>query len=196
MFARLFPKMIERMGYLEKIDSADREDGTERMKRLRQIPAETGKFISILAAGTPEGEMLEVGTSAGYSTMWLALAAQEKGCRVITHELLEEKIRLARETFAKAEIEESVELVEGDALQVLGSYKKIAFCFIDCEKEMYEPCWDLIADSIVSGGLVVADNAINHYATVKPMIDKALADDRFDSLVVPIGKGELVCRRI
>ena len=49
---------------------------------------------------------------------------------------------------------------------------------------------------MVNGGLLVADNAINHYDTLKPMIDKALLDERVDALVVPIGKGELLCRKV
>jgi predicted O-methyltransferase YrrM len=49
---------------------------------------------------------------------------------------------------------------------------------------------------MVKGGLLVADNAINHYKTLKPMIEKALSDERVDALIVPIGKGELLCRKI
>ena len=67
---------------------------------------------------------------------------------------------------------------------------------MDAEKEVYEDCYDLIIPNLVKGGLLVADNAINHYETLKPMIDKALLDERVDSLVVPIGKGELLCRKI
>ncbi len=62
-----------RMKYLENIDTEDRVDGTPRMERLRQIPPETGKFLSILAASAPNGEFLEIGTSGGYSTMWIGL---------------------------------------------------------------------------------------------------------------------------
>ncbi len=195
MFSEITTAMQARMAYLEEIDSRDRNDGTERMQRLRQIPPETGKFITLLAANCPEGQYLEIGTSAGYSTLWLSLAARQKGIKIRTHELLPEKIRLARETFALAGVTEWVELVEGDALVHLGNASQVAFCFLDCEKELYEPCWDILAPKIVPGGMLVADNAINHYPTLKPMIEKALADPRFDSLVVPIGKGELVCRR-
>ena len=49
---------------------------------------------------------------------------------------------------------------------------------------------------MVRAGIFIADNAINHYETLKPMLDKALADERVDALIVPIGKGELVCRKI
>jgi len=49
---------------------------------------------------------------------------------------------------------------------------------------------------MIKGGILVADNAINHYETLKPMLEKALTDDRVDALIVPIGKGELICRKI
>ncbi|MGB2989146.1 MAG: O-methyltransferase, partial [Candidatus Zixiibacteriota bacterium] len=81
------PKAIEeRMRYLVSLDENDRLDGTPDVQRLRQIPPETGKFIALLAATAPEGAYLEIGTSAGYSTLWLALACQEVGRTLITFE--------------------------------------------------------------------------------------------------------------
>ena len=185
-----------RMKYLEKIDAEDREDGTPRMERLRQIPPETGKFLSILAASAPIGDFLEIGTSGGYSTMWIALACIERGIKIKTFEILEEKIKLAKETFQETKLGNYVELVEGDARNFLKEEKNISFCFLDAEKEVYGDCYDLIIPNMVKGGLLVADNAINHYDTLKPMIDKALSDERVDALIIPIGKGELLCRKI
>ncbi|MFX0021275.1 MAG: O-methyltransferase [Candidatus Hermodarchaeota archaeon] len=196
MFHKIPKEVIKRMSYLEEIDAQDREDGTPRMERLRQIPPETGKFIAILAASAPKGEFLEIGTSAGYSTLWIALACRLIGIKVITFEILKEKIRMAKETFKLTGVEDLVEIIEGDARAYIPNYKNISFCFLDAEKEVYDECYDLIIPNMVKGGILVADNAINHYKTLKPMLDKALADERVDALVVPIGKGELVCRKI
>ena len=191
------PELVKkRMMYLEKIDAEDRGDGTPRMQRLRQIPPKTGKFLSIIAAGAPNGEFIEIGTSGGYSTMWIALACIERGIKIKTFEILEEKIKLAKETFRESKMENSVELVEGDARDYLKEEKNISFCFLDAEKEVYDDCYDLIIPNMVKGGLLVADNAINHYEVLKPMIGKALSDERIDALIVPIGKGELLCRKI
>ena len=132
------------MVYLEKLDNQDRLDGTPRMERLRQIPPETGKFLSILAASAPKGEFLEIGTSAGYSTLWIALACQLKGNKLITFEILEEKAQVARETIELTKLQDIIELVEGDARDYINKYKKISFCFLDAEKEVYEECYDLI----------------------------------------------------
>jgi len=196
MFQSIRQPILERMRYLEQIDAKDREDGTPRAQRLRQIPPETGKFLALLAASAPEGMYLEIGTSAGYSTLWIALACEMLGRTITTFEVLAEKARLARETFRLAGVEETVTLVEGEAREYLSQYENIAFCFLDAEKEVYGECYEAIIPKLVKGGLLVADNAINHRETLKPMLDRALADERVDALIVPIGKGELVCRKI
>jgi len=196
MFHNLSEEVRNRMQYLEEIDSRDRSDGTSRLQRLRQIPPETGKFLSILAASAPEGKYIEIGTSAGYSTLWIGLACKLIGNKLTTFEVLEDKIHLAKETFRETNMEEYIELIEGDARNYIKNYDHISFCFLDAEKEAYEDCYNLVIPNMVKGGIFIADNAINHYETLKPMIDKALADERVDALIVPIGKGELVCRKL
>jgi predicted O-methyltransferase YrrM len=196
MFHKIPESIKKRMKYLEELDERDRLDGTARMKRLRQIPPETGKFVAILAASAPKGEFLEIGTSAGYSALWIALACQLNRNKLITFEILKKKAELARETFELAKLNDTIELIEGDARDCIANYKNISFCFLDAEKEVYEDCYDLVIPNMIKGGILVADNAINHYETLKPMLEKALADGRVDALIVPIGKGELVCRKI
>ena len=196
MFHSIRQSIRERMQYLEQIDSQDREDGTPRLQRLRQIPPETGRFLALLAASAPEGEYLEIGTSAGYSTLWIALACESLERTVTTFEALPEKARLARETFQFAQVEETINLVEGDARDFLSQYQGVAFCFLDAEKEVYGECYEVVIPKLVKGGLLVADNAINHRESLMPLLDRALTDERVDALIVPIGKGELVCRKI
>ncbi|HUI65566.1 MAG TPA: class I SAM-dependent methyltransferase [Bacteroidota bacterium] len=196
MFHTIRPSMKARMEYLEAIDRRDRTDGTPRMRRLRQITPETGQFLAILAAGAPEGAYLEIGTSAGYSALWISLACETLGRTVTTFEILQEKAELARETFRLAEVGKTVALVEGDALKHISRYRGVSFCFLDTEKELYTPLYEEIVSKLVSGGLLVADNAIDHREELAPFLERALADERLDSLIVPIGKGELLCRKI
>ena len=191
------PELIkQRMRTLEAIDARDRQDGTHHLQRMRQIPPETGKFIALLAATAPEGNFIEIGTSAGYSTLWLSLAARERGCKITTFEILDEKVRLAKETFRLSGVEDTVELIAGDVLEYLADFRNIAFCFLDAEKEIYGACYDAVVPNMVHGGLLVADNAISHRETLQPMVERSLADERVDALVVPIGKGALLCRKI
>ena len=193
MFQHISAPILDRMQSQEKADAIDRQDGTPRLERMRQISPETGKFIALLAASAPQGDILEVGTSGGYSTLWLALACRETGRRMTTFEVLEEKAEIAEETFKLAEVTGVVQLVVGDARQYLPSYSQTAFCFLDAEKEVYAESYEIVVPNLVKGGVLVADNAINHRETLAPMLEKALIDERVNGMVVPIGKGELVC---
>ena len=195
MFNDIPEAILTRMRELEAIDTRDRTDGTARMKRLRQIPPEVGKFIALLAASAPAGRYVEIGTSAGYSTLWLALACRATGRKITTFEILDEKAEIARRTFEAAGVGDVVEFVHGDALDHLAACEDVAFCFLDAEKEVYGKCYEALAPRMVTGGLLVADNAINLQDVLQPMIDRALQDERMDAMVVPICKGELVCRK-
>ncbi|MBN1584273.1 MAG: class I SAM-dependent methyltransferase [Anaerolineae bacterium] len=196
MFHTIPQNIRERMKHLEAIDARDRQDGTARLKRLRQIPPQTGRFVALLAATAPEGAFVEIGASAGYSTLWLALACRELGRKVMTFEILPDKVALARETIELAGVQDTVDLIARDALDYLPGIRDIAFCFLDAEKEIYADCYEAVVPNLVRGGLLVADNAINHRETLAPMLDRALNDERVDAMIVPIGKGELVCRKV
>jgi len=184
------------MRYLEQIDSRDREYGTPQARRLRQVPPETGRFLALLSSMSPDGLRIEVGTSGGYSTLWLALADGAERNKIITFETSQEKAQIARETFKVARIERLVELVQGDARQQIDRYENIGFCFLDAEKETYIECYESVVPKLIPGGLLAADNVISHRLELQPFLNKALADRRVDSLVIPIGKGVLISRKI
>lgn len=195
MFRNISARMEARMRQLEQNDALDRTDGTPHKARLRQVPEITGRFLAMLAAGAPIGKVLEIGTSAGYSAMWISLACREKGATLTTFESSADKVRLARETFRAAGLDMTAQVIEGDARDHLQTYTDVAFCFLDAEKDVYSDCYEIIIPRLVRGGLFVADNVISHQDALRSFIDVALADDRVDSLVVPIGKGLLTCRR-
>ena len=109
MFHNIPPAVQGQMERLEAIDARDRVDGTPHRQRLRQIPPETGKFLAILTASAPKGEIIEIGTSAGYSTLWLALACLPAGRMITTFEIQQEKATLAAETFHAARLEDEGE---------------------------------------------------------------------------------------
>jgi len=183
------------MAELETRDARDRNDGTPRLQRLRQIPPETGRFIAILAASAPPGALIEVGASAGYSALWLALAARETGRKLTTFEVLPEKAALARDTFARAGVEDVVELIESNAHERLPGPDPIAFAFIDAEKEVYHSLYEALLPGLVPGGLLTADNVLSHPNELGPFVEHVNEDDRVDAVVVPIGKGVLLARK-
>ena len=197
MFQKIPKPILDRMKELEEIDTRDRQDGTPHLKRMRQIPPETGKVLAFLAVTVPkQGAWLEVGTSAGYSALWLSLAAKQKGKTLFTFELLPEKAALARETFKKAKVEGVVELKNGDARGHIGDFAEVAFCFIDCEKEMYTEVYELVSSNLVEDGLLIADNVISHEKKLVDFLAMVEADERMDSVILPVGKGLLVCRKL
>ena len=196
MFADIPRPILERMRDLEAVDARDRKDGTPRLERLRQVPPETGRFLAIAAASTPPGAWVEIGASAGYSAMWLALAARERGARLVTFEILAAKARLARETFARAGVGDVVELREGDAIAGLEAFDAVSFAFLDAEKDVYLRCWEALSARLVSGALVLADNVISHRDEMADFLAALAADPRIDSVVVPIGMGVLLARRM
>jgi len=190
------PEAVQtRMAELKERGLRDRADGTPRMQRLREVPEAVGRFLAMLAASAPDGRWVEIGTSAGYSTLWLALAARETGRRVTTFEILEWKVELARETFAAARVEDVVELVHADVRAGLEGVEGVSFAFLDSEKEDYLELYELVVPKLVPGGLLVADNVSDFHDEVQPMLDRAEADERVDAVVVPFLTGQLLARR-
>ena len=195
MFNDLSVDVLEVMHELEVRDERDRDDGTPRLERLRQITPDTGRFIALWAAASPAGAMIEIGTSAGYSALWLAQACRVTGRSLTTFEILSEKARLARATFARTHVTDVVHLVDGDFLDHVDEIEDVGFCFLDAEKDVYESCYELIVPKMVPGAILIADNATSHRDDLQSMLDRVLADDRVDAMIATVGKGELVCRR-
>jgi caffeoyl-CoA O-methyltransferase len=195
MFHDMPRAVVRRMRYLERMDARHRKQDMTHFNRLRQVPPAAGKFLALLAAAAPDGSFLEIGTSGGYSGLWLALACRAAGRRLVTFEISEQKVGLAKETFRSAGVEDVVEVVEEDARDYLRDYRNVAFCFLDAEKVHYWECYQSVAPNLVPGGILVADNVLSHMATLKSMVGRVLRDKRVDSLIVPIGSGMLVCRK-
>jgi len=195
MFHNIPDPVLKRMRELEAQDAVDREDGTPHLERLRQIPPVTGKFLALLCASAPKGGVLEVGTSAGYSSLWLSLACQERGDRLTTFEVLEEKVTCANETFETAQVSDQIQLIHGDAREVISGYRDVAFCFLDAEKDVYLSVYEKVIPNMVSGGILAADNVISHADDLAEFVAHAENDPGVDALLVPIGKGILVCRK-
>jgi caffeoyl-CoA O-methyltransferase len=195
MFNDLSADVLEVMHELEARDERDRDDGTPHLERLRQITPDTGRFIALWAASAPAGAMIEIGTSAGYSALWLAQACRLSRRSLTTFEILPAKARLARATFDRTSLTDVVRLVEGDFLDHADDFTDVGFCFLDAEKDVYEACYDAVVPKMVPGAILIADNATSHREDLQSFIDRVLDDDRVDAMVATVGKGELVCRR-
>jgi predicted O-methyltransferase YrrM len=184
------------MARLEARDAEDRVDGTPQALRLRAITPETGEFLLTLALAIQATTIVEIGTSGGYSGLWLALAARESGGRLITFDIDPAKVERARETFEAAGLDDVVEQRHADGLEGLAGFGGDAdLVFLDAEKDLYEAALEPAIGALRVGGLLIADNLTSHRQDLAEFRERALADERLVGLVVPIGRGELVAVR-
>ena len=185
------------MAELEARDAADYARGTPQAQRLRAVAPEVGRLLMTLAIATGARTILEVGTSGGYSTLWLATAAEWTGGRVITFEVDPDKIALARRTFDSAGVDSFVDLRPGDGGAGLAGFHGTAdLVFVDSEKDDYERLLELAIEALRPGGLFVADNLVSHASQLARFRELALSDPRLSGVVVPLGGGELIATKL
>ncbi len=196
MFHHIPDAVLAQMRELELMDAAQRREGTPAFERLRQVPSGTGRFLALIASSAPDGAFVEIGTSGGYSGLWISLACRALGRRLTTFEMSDAKVALATETFRKAGVDDIVTIVPGDARDNLAGQSGVSFCFLDAEKKFYEECYEAVIPALVKGGLLVADNVISHAGDLSSFLDRAESDARMDTMVVPVGSGVLLARRI
>ena len=164
---------------------------TERARRMLNITPETGRLLWILARSARATRILEVGTSNGYSTIWLADAARATGGRVTTLELNPAKVKLARENLARAGLADRVEVLEGRAVDSLGTRPgPFDFVFLDADRGSYLTYLELVVPRLVPGGLLVADNVSSHAQELHDYLARVKSHPALLSVTVPVGKGE------
>jgi predicted O-methyltransferase YrrM len=182
---------------LEALGEAHDTRTSDRAERLLNITPETGAFLALLVRASRARRILELGTSNGYSTVWLAEAARATGGQVTTVEHLRAKAALARATFARAVALAPIALEEADAGAVLTRAPADAwdFIFLDADRAEYAAWWPALRRSLAPGGVLVVDNAVSHAAELAPLVAALDAAPEFTSVLVPIGKGELVAHK-
>ena len=175
---------------LEQQDRAEREAGLPSEQRSRQVPPSTGRFLFALAASQPGIEILEIGGSRGYSSIWLAAGARVLGGRVTSLERDPGKCAAWRENVAAAGLDEWADLIEGDALETLRAAGDVFdLVFIDAEKEDYEELFGLVRPMLEGGALVVADNVLSHADPLAAYSAARQADPGLQSVTIPLDRG-------
>ena len=175
---------------LEEQDRLEREAGLPAAGRARQVLPATGRFLFSLAAAQAGVEVLEIGGSRGYSTIWLAAGARLLGGRVVSLERDPVKCEAWRANVADAGLEEWAELVEGDAFEILRASDDVFdLAFLDAEKDDYEALFGLARRLLEPGGLVVADNVTSHAETLAAYSAARQSDQTLVSVTVPLDRG-------
>lgn len=168
----------------------------ERDPRMRAIGRETGQLLRIMAASLPTPTILELGTSYGYSTLWLALAARATGGRVITMEYHDYKSEYARRMAERAGLAEYIDFRVGDACHMIGELDaRLDFVFVDLWKDLYVPCLDAFYPRLNDGAIVAADNIIRPETDSVRKYQRAIrARPGMSSVLLPVGSGVEVSR--
>jgi caffeoyl-CoA O-methyltransferase len=175
---------------LEAEDADERARGLPSSERSRQVTPSTGRFLFALAAPNWGCEVLEIGGSRGYSTVWLGAGVRYLGGRVVSIEHNPTAAEAWRRNIAEAGLEEWAELLEGDAFELLPEIEEgFDVVFLDAEKEDYERLFQLAREKLEPGGLMVADNVLSHAETLAEYSQARQADPTLESLTVPLDRG-------
>jgi caffeoyl-CoA O-methyltransferase len=184
------PEVLDVIARLEMRDQQERTLGLVGPDRIQAVHPDSGRLLYVLALAKEAKRIVEIGTSHGYSTLWLAAAAKVNGGRVVTCDINPERIAAARQNFADAGLADMIEILEGDARETLrGRSEPVDLLFIDSEKSYYETFFDAVYQRLVKGGMVVADNAVSHQDELEDYISYVENHPNLESARVPIGRG-------
>jgi predicted O-methyltransferase YrrM len=175
---------------LEAEDAAEREQGVARELRSRQVARTTGQFLFALVAPETSCEVLEIGGSRGYSSIWLAAGVRYLGGRVLSLEFDPAKAEAWRRNVEEAGVDDVAQLIEGDAFETLPAIDDVFdVVFIDAEKDQYEPLFDLARPKVEPAGLFVADNVLSHEDALGAYTRARQSDPTLESVTVPLDRG-------
>jgi predicted O-methyltransferase YrrM len=175
---------------LEREDADERERGVPAAQRARQVTPATGRFLFALVAPQTGCEVLEIGGSRGYSTLWLVAGVRYLGGRVLSLEHDPQKIDAWRSNIAEAGAADWADLVQGDAFETLPAIDDVFdVVFLDAEKDDYERLFELARTKLEPGALVLADNVLSHAETLGAYSKARQTDPTLESVTVPLDRG-------
>ncbi len=188
---------------LNVIDRLNRQSNRERSGKAKVAPdqemlaitADTGIFFSVLLKAIKAKCILEVGTSAGYSTLWFADAmGKSRSTKIITIEMNPQKVEWALKNFKEAGLDKMIEIKQGIALDLLRKLKgKFDFVFLDADKENIIRYFDIVLPMVRIGGIIAADNMLypDHFRpAMRKYARHVHTRPNVQSVTVPIGMGE------
>lgn len=150
---------------------------------LWAVPRSTAQLLHFLVLLKKPAAILELGTSSGYSTMWMAKAVQTYGGHIHTLENTHPKVIFAQNNFAKLNMTEIITIHEGDADKILSQWNTpVDFVFIDANKKGYKRQLLLIEPHLKNGSLVIADNIGDHEEFTKDYRDYVLNDSKYQTI--------------
>jgi predicted O-methyltransferase YrrM len=175
---------------LEAEDADERARNVPREQRARQVARTTGQFLFAYVAPQTDCEVLEIGGSRGYSTIWLAAGVRNLGGRVLSLENDPAKIEAWRSNIDEAGLSDWAELVEGDAFETLRRIDDVFdVVFLDAEKEQYEALFAEARTKLEPGAVVIADNVLSHVEALGAYSQARQSDPTLESVTLPLDRG-------
>jgi predicted O-methyltransferase YrrM len=167
------------------------EARADRLERFRNLEPPTAELLGVLVRGGRARHILELGTSNGYSTIWLADAAEATGARLLSVEIDPARTDLARENLRAAGLDGRVELRTEDAALTLARSKDVEwdFIFLDAERPAYPAYLGDLLRTLTPGGLLAIDNALSHEHELVEFTALIEAEPALTQTVLPVGAG-------
>ena len=187
----------DRQSFLDELYASSRahdEALSDRLQRFRNVEPETAELLGVLVRAMQATRVLEIGTSNGYSTIWLADAAEVVRGSVISLEVEAERTALARENLDEAGVGAFVDLRIEDAGEALAAFGDDAFdlVFLDAERPAYVGYWPDLVRVLRPAGLLVVDNTLSHANQLVEFSELVHGDQRVTSTLLTVGAGVLL----
>jgi predicted O-methyltransferase YrrM len=189
-------KLQNLLDELERAGAANDTLETDRSRKMLNLESDTARLIAILARATSATCVLEIGTSNGYSTIWLAWAVAPAGGRVISIEKSPQKHAMARENLVRAGFENYVELRLGDASAIARELPgPFDLVFFDADRVTAPEQLRILVPKLTPRALLLADNVLSHPSEIAGYLNAVLDLTDFEHVIVPVGKGlSIACR--
>ncbi len=176
---------------LKKLEELNKQGGQWNISR------DTGQFLSELIIKNRPETIIEVGASNGYSTIWLAQAAQKVGAKMITYEFVPEKVCDLVSNLQKAGLIKYVQIIPDDANKRLAELEgKVDFVFLDGRKNEYLPQLKILEPKLNSGAIIAADNVISHKHVLQDYLYYVKNDKAYQSELKDIGTGLEITKKL
>src|ERR1700730_2217675 len=184
------PELRQFLRHLEEHGGIHDAAESEHSRKLLNLEPDTAELLSILARSSGARCALEIGTSNGYSTIWLAASIGPAGGRVTSIDRSQEKHRMARENLSAAGLSEYVDLQFGDATEVVKTLPgPFDFVFFDADRKSAPAQLTLFLPNLASAALSLADNVFSHPAEFADYLALVKSLKHLQHVVVPVGKG-------
>lgn len=184
---------------LDKVVEDKFEELEKTQKNFWNISRETANFLNMFIKTAGSKNVLEIGTSNGYSAIWIALALKETNGHLTTIEFWDKRQSIARENFKICNVENLITPIIGSAFDVMEKLllegEKFDFIFMDANKSEYLKYFELADKMLLQGGIIAADNVLSHEQKVKPFVDSITQDIKYQVQIIDLPAGLLLARK-